>query len=718
MKIIVAAEELPICASRMEPSEAIKNWISTPLKKIPHPDKASKIQIEFGDRSKESLHLFAKPHFMVPDMLDDDEMFFVGAPGFYSPEEFSDEDCRRIEESMKAYRCYPIFQKRVKYSKMIEEILGKNTYEFVQSNFDHANMFARYKEYNTRWHEKIMEIYEEGDVVWVMDHSLFLLPGMLGNSIPVGMSASVPFSSLLKCIPFWEQIFSSILCCRYIEFNESSSKESFDLLVSQKTGFCMGDPGYKDIREPLTCVGKKGIDKDVLLKMSSEVHEFEGLGKGKVILLPSDSQTHLLGVEAYLSRYGKEITVLFLRTRVLNGDSDKQAEVMRLREYLEINYKVLSREFTPASDPEFISMLKRCDLCHCPEVADVCSLFGIPVVRNNPYDFFDIADEINENLMQRGEGSKEGSSEVIGKMEWKKKFMTSLLSISGMEYDVDLEPKEPRIRSSLSMDQTGHKKVDAKKKPGIRKKNREKEEAVEIILNNKEDANAARIVNDFKKSKARTLVMDYDGTLTNIVARPPMAAPTQEIKDLLIRLGKICRVVISTGRSVEDCDKFFPKEIEVFAEHGACHRIDGKWKEGGTFPQKDLAWRIGQFFLARTPGSELERKKTGYAFHFRNVSPLIGVKQARALFELLMRVCKDYVKKGNHVIEVRSSKKSCAMEKIEEGFVLCAGDDVADEDMFDVCKGYTIKVGDQSTSAAYRVKDPENFRMLLGRLLE
>ncbi|AFM97697.1 trehalose 6-phosphate phosphatase [Encephalitozoon hellem ATCC 50504] len=716
MKIIVAMDELPICASRMGEEETIRKRSSALLKRISHPDKTSKIQIEFSDDNEEKLRLFAKPHFMAPDMLDDREMSFVGVPGFYSSEAFSDEDRKKIQISMGHYRCYPVFKRKGEYSRMIERILKKNTYEFVQKHLDHAAMFEEYRIRNNEYYEKIMEIYEEGDVVWVMDHSLLLLPGMLGG-IPVGMSFCAPFSLLFKCIPFWEELFLSILCCKYIEFSESSSAESFNMLVSQKKGFVAGNPEYKSVRVPQTCVGKRGIDKEAILKASSEAKKLERFGNGKIILVPFDSQTHLLGVEAYLSRYEKEITILFLITGALNRDFDEQTEVMRLRKYLEMNYNILSRVFVPTSDSEFVSVLKSCDLCYCSEMADICSLFGIPVIQSNPYDFFEVADEINEKL-ERGGASEKDSRKVIGKMEWKKRFMTNFLHASGIECDIDAEPKEPRVRASLSMRQKEDVKTNSNKRLSTRKKEDEKKEAIEIDLDNKEDVNAAKIVDDFKKSKVRTLVMDYDGTLTDIVAHPPMAAPTQEIKDLLVRLNKICRVIISTGRSVEDSDRFFPKEIEVFAEHGACYRVDGKWKEGVSFPQKDLAWRVAEFFHLRTPGSDLERKKTGYAFHFRNVSPLIGVKQAKALFELLVRICKDNVKEGNHIVEVRSSKKSRVMGEVEEGFILCAGDDAADEEAFDLCSGYTIKVGNQDTSAAYRIKDPKGFRMLLAKFLE
>lgn len=727
MKIIVAVDELPICASRRDPDSTVRRYISGPLKQVPQVRKASKIQIEFCEDDGGELRLFAKPHFMMLDMLDDRDMCFVGAPGLYSPMELSGEEHERIARSMASYGCHAVFMERTEYSRAVEEILKKNTYEFVQKNLSHMQLFEEYEEYNRRYCEKIMEIYEDGDVVWIMDHNLLLLPQML-SGISVGMSFMLPFCPLFRCIPFWDRLFLSILHCRYVEFCSESSKRSFDLLVSQKTEFRVCDTPYKGLDFPATGFSKRCIDKDAVNKVlgSGECRVKKAKDRTKIIV-PFDSHVHLLGVEGYLSKYGGDIEIVFLSSRISNAE--RQAEISRLREYLEMNYKIRTRPFAAFNDCEFYSELRDCDICHCPEISDICKFLGIPVIGANPCDFTEVASEMDRRVRNVDEpcvgvsarsccDADEGTSP--SKMEWKKHFMTHLLAASGVEGDIDSEVRETRIRNILTMD-PGSK---SKEITGIcvrrRLPERQREEGpVEIDVDNEKDENMSRIVEDFKKNSARTLVLDYDGTLTEIVAHPELAAPTQEIKDLLVGLSKICRVVISTGRSIRDSDAFFPQEIEVFGEHSACHRVGGRWTERTSFELKDLAWKIAEFFRQRTPGSEIESKRTGFTFHYRNSSPLIGKKQARALFELLKKMCSDNVKEGNHILEVRSSDKSSAMEAVQEGFVLCAGDDVADEDMMRICTGHTVKVGScEKTVAKYTVESPGKFRKLLKRLLE
>lgn len=729
MKIIIAADELPICISKRDAEIAIRRYISKPLKRMPQTTKASKIQIEFEEeKSQSDLQIFPKPHFMALDMLDEKDICFVGAPGLYEHDEFNDEERKKIEKTMMSYRCHTVFEEKTTYARIMEEILKRNTYEYTQKNLDHAKLFEEYERYNRKYCEKIMQIHENGDAVWIMDHNLFLLPQMLGD-VPVGITFHLSFSTLFKCIPFWERLFVSIMRCKYVEFVSKASEESFSLLASQKMGILTDDTPYKDLKMPKTGFSKKGIDKEIILSvLGSRSTDVSDTNRNMTILVSCDSPVYLLGVEAYLSRYNTNIEVMFLSPRITN--IERHAEVSRLKEYLEINYGISTRLFVPSSDSEFYSGLKECSVCHCPEVADVCSFLGVPTVQSNPYDFTEVADEIKNKIGKETSSSASGSDRSCcamnvdvppSKNDWKEHFITHLLSVSGIDEKIDLREKEVRMRNSLVMDPASNT-LEVKANDGNRKCENiagVEKNTTQIDVDDSRDPVVLKILEDFKRSRTRTLVLDYDGTLVDIVSHPEMAAPTQDVKDLLTSLNKICRVVICTGRSIKDSDSFFPKEIEVFGEHAACHRVNGKWTEGKPFEVKDFAWRIGEFFRQRTPGAELEQKKTGYTFHYRNAPSLVGRKQAKALFEILKRVCGEHVKEGNNIIEVRSSKKSVAMETLEEGFVLCAGDDVADEEMLGICKGYTIKVGEsKETMADYTIKDPRSFRMLLKRLVE
>ena len=71
--------------------------------------------------------------------------------------------------------------------------------------------------------------------------------------------------------------------------------------------------------------------------------------------------------------------------------------------------------------------------------------------------------------------------------------------------------------------------------------------------------------------------------------------------------------------------------------------------------------------------------------------------------------------KGNKVIEIKvsGSNKGIAITRFIEmkkwDFILAIGDDITDEDMFDVLPGYaiSIKIGQFSENARYYLKSPQ-----------
>ncbi|ELA42513.1 trehalose-phosphatase, partial [Vittaforma corneae ATCC 50505] len=91
-----------------------------------------------------------------------------------------------------------------------------------------------------------------------------------------------------------------------------------------------------------------------------------------------------------------------------------------------------------------------------------------------------------------------------------------------------------------------------------------------------EPLNAEQAKRLWEKS-SKTILLDYDGTLTPIVEDPDKAVLSARAKEILMNLSKAGRVVICSGRSKAKLDEWIPKEIEVYAEHGAFQRVSGEW---------------------------------------------------------------------------------------------------------------------------------------------
>ncbi|NPA97302.1 MAG: trehalose-phosphatase, partial [Crenarchaeota archaeon] len=210
---------------------------------------------------------------------------------------------------------------------------------------------------------------------------------------------------------------------------------------------------------------------------------------------------------------------------------------------------------------------------------------------------------------------------------------------------------------------------------------------------------ATRIVSDFARSSSRLLLLDYDGTLVPLAESPDRASPDPELLSLLARLSAIenTEVVIISGRDRESLDRWFGDiDINLVAEHGAWIKMRGKsWEpiEPLRKEWKKEIRRILEVYVDRTPGSFIEEKEYSIAWHYRKVQAELGEVRAKELKDILLSLVASHkleVLEGDKVIEIRIAgigKGKAALKFLRMrswSFILAAGDDWTDEEMFAV----------------------------------
>lgn len=240
-----------------------------------------------------------------------------------------------------------------------------------------------------------------------------------------------------------------------------------------------------------------------------------------------------------------------------------------------------------------------------------------------------------------------------------------------------------------------------------------------------------RIVQQLRNAPL-TVLLDYDGTLVPIAATPDRAVPDAEVLALIRALSARAHtnVHIVSGRPREPFGTWLGAlPISLWAEHGFWHRPapDGAWEAIGAVPTEWLTRvrPIVEHFISSTPGSLLEEKTAGFAWHYRLVDPRYGARQAEALRTLLTDGLAGKpleVVGGKKVIEVRmrSVNKALVANRVlalhDTGHaVLAIGDDQTDEDLFGALpdSSVTIAVGDAPSIAKYAVEDHLAVRRLL-----
>lgn len=230
--------------------------------------------------------------------------------------------------------------------------------------------------------------------------------------------------------------------------------------------------------------------------------------------------------------------------------------------------------------------------------------------------------------------------------------------------------------------------------------------------------------------------LDYDGTLTPIVAHPDDARLSDTMRARLARLADRAPLAVVSGRSRAQVQGIvdLPGLITV-GSHG--FEIDGpglRYEVGHehlpALAQAEIRLRDA---LRGIDGAQLERKPYTLAAHTRRVDPGRRAQVERLVMAVASGQPMLRVERGHRVLELRPDvdwDKGRAVLWLLDRLalaggpgVLYIGDDVTDESAFAALRGrggVTVVVAGEPrpTAAAYRLADPDEVGRFLDGLLE
>jgi len=236
------------------------------------------------------------------------------------------------------------------------------------------------------------------------------------------------------------------------------------------------------------------------------------------------------------------------------------------------------------------------------------------------------------------------------------------------------------------------------------------------------------------EGKRLAVFLDYDGTLTPIVARPELAVLSDDMRAIVTELSHHCTLAIVSGRDRSDVEGLVkidslifagshgfdirgPAGLEIQSEIGAEHR-----------PVLDQVRRELEERLGRVEGALLEPKKFSLAVHYRLVAaedmdyfdrcvdevlgrhPELKKKHGKKVYELQPRLDWD---KGKAVLWLLEALKLDTPDVLP----MYLGDDITDEDAFKALVGIGIGImaGDatHATAGLYSLADTEEVGLFL-----
>ena len=238
----------------------------------------------------------------------------------------------------------------------------------------------------------------------------------------------------------------------------------------------------------------------------------------------------------------------------------------------------------------------------------------------------------------------------------------------------------------------------------------------------------------FQDAHQKLFILDYDGTLRNFTLEPSASIPSKELLNTLFKLSQITgvRIVILSGRdrfSLENMLGHLP--IELVSEHGAWIKTNNIWKQ--LIHPVSLSWK-NEVILAikeRTrhfPKAWIEEKEFSIIWHYRNISVLDSKHIAQELEIYLKPICRKHdltLMQGKYIVDIVPSQigKNFATKYIikqqKYDFILSAGDDTTDEKMFSVMpdNAFSIHVGVGLSKAIFYLNNPNEMLGFLNFLM-
>jgi trehalose 6-phosphate synthase/phosphatase len=622
------------------------------------------------------------------------------------------------------------------------------------AEYDEA-YYRAYKIVNQQFAEAVKSIASDQDTVWVHDYHLMLLPGFLKKGVRKVNSSfflHIPFPTyeLFKLVPedWRHEILTSLLSCDVCGFQIHEHASHFKRALSYFLGL-------ESMNNQVSLNGHITVIKDYPISIDftkfNDAFDDEDVKKereairkkheGVSIIFSLDRLDYSKGVMNRLQAFEQLLKdnaelhgrVVFIINVIPSREAiDKYAERKKLIEenisringvFGSIHWQPIIYQYRSLPFNELIACYSACDMALVTPLRDGMNLVAKEFVAARKdrkgvlilSEFAGAAIELTDAILVNPNdvhNMKQAMLDAMGFSEAEQKERISKMQHVIRENDVNLWVKNflDDVKTSKAESKWAHAN----------------------IMSSDEKA---QVLEAYRNAKNRLILLDYDGTLVPFYMKPHEAVPGDVIKEIVSRLSRSNRnkVMLISGRDADTLDTWFKGiSIDLVAEHGSmfCAAGSGEWKGRPDIPMewKEEVRACIQKYEKLIPGSFIEEKKYSIAWHYRAIENIdeetVKLNLSKEL--TLLNLNDSFsILQGNKVIEVKSSHINKG--KFVEGllsantfdFVLAIGDDVTDEDMFNVLRGeehYTIKVGLGSTSARYNLIGVNNVLSFLDQL--
>ncbi len=622
-------------------------------------------------------------------------------------------------------------------------------YLLDQVKIDAGQDWESYRDANARFADAVEKEYRSGDLIWVHDYQLMLLPSMLRDRLPdarIGFFLHIPFpsSEVFRILPYREEILQGLLGADLIGFHTYTYLRHFQSNLLRILGFEseVGHLRYgsRDVRLGVFPMGvdagsfsKRGSSPEV----EAEAARFRSDYANQKILLGIDRldytkglRRRVMAVEKALEKRPDLVGALRLVQVVVPSREGVEAYDKLRRTVDELIGRVNGRFSTPGWAPvqylyRSVSPVELSALYRTADVMLVTPLRdGMNLVAKEYCATRADGDGVLVVSEFAGAASELGQALIVNPFDVDR-------TADAIIHAVEMPAEERASRMHALRKRVTEYSVQRWYEDFVTALSRN--EPVSLVSMAR-PAHAREIVRRLGGNPL-VLLLDYDGTLVPFADLPSSAVPDRPLIGLLgaLAVRSDTSVHIVSGRNREFLDRWFSGlNIGLHAEHGFCSKDPGssEWDCSVTGPDlwKERVRQILEDFCARTPGSFVEEKSTSLVWHYRMADAEFGSVQAKELRLHLAELLTNEpvsVLKGSKIIEIRRQgiQKGLAVNRIlrfvRPGSVIIGiGDDLTDEDLFASLPAgsIAIHVGRRPSVAGYRFTDTAAVRELLKAL--
>jgi trehalose 6-phosphate synthase/phosphatase len=681
------------------------------------------------------------------------ETRWVGWPGPVHKNNWREVEDRLINE----LQYHPVFMSERLIQKYYEGYSNRTIWPIFHSFPAYAKFngseWEAYRKANQMFSDAVAELYRPGDILWIHDYHMMLLPRYVRDRIPnatMGFFLHIPFPNhdIFRLVPQHKEILESLLSLDLIGFHTNDYVQAFlgsvrrvlghdntlgQILVGDRVIHVDSFPMGIDFEKYNTALADPVLQEEIEqirnhMKTRKRVFSVSRLDYTKGI--PESLQAireFLIRHPQWHTKVGFVLVVVPSREQVdryasLKREIDEMVGNIN-SEFGRLNWTPIRYIYRSLSFSELIGLYAAADVALITPLRDGMNLIAKEylAVRNDERgvlilgELAGAAQELAEALLVNP-NSVEHLAEAIHKA----------LQI----------PEEEQVRRNRLM----RARLETH---GIRKwvgeffgRLREVQEvshmmAVRIL----DERIRARLLNDYAAAAQRLLILDYDGTLVPFADSPSTASPDPQLIRLLEQLATSPknRIVILSGRDRHSLESWFSRlPLTLVSEHGGWVRSadSGEWTP--TIAPSESEWKKDirpkmEPFVDRVPGSFIEEKEFSLVWHYRQAESETAFAAAKELNDMLSGFATNmniHVLPGNKTVEVKTASIGKGMyysrhlSQDARDFLLAIGDDWTDEELFAALpdSAYSIKVSLKLSKARFNVREVEDVRVLLRTL--